>query len=128
MKSKIQNYAKFGLIVFYSLAITTHLLVIAKIIPFDLVNGGRSVSYNEQLKLSVVSLLLLVTIGGYLLKLQKKKHSFSSKQTIVLYLITIFWTLGLVMQLAGTNFERLGLSWVLLLGIWSHISLIRQSK
>jgi hypothetical protein len=43
-----------------------------------------------------------------------------------LSVLTIFWGIGLVMQLLGTAFERYVLSLVLLMGFITHFRLARK--
>lgn len=47
-------------IIFYSLTILIHLLIISKSIPFTWVNGGRSESFAEQLPISVISIVISI--------------------------------------------------------------------
>lgn len=55
MKQKI---SLIGMGILFGLTIVFHLLVVAKIIPFDIVWGGRIQSESEMLKLELVSIAL----------------------------------------------------------------------
>jgi hypothetical protein len=109
---------------FYGLVIVVHILIIQRIIPYELVNGGRSQSYEDQRKLSMISALIgLVGLGfiGY-------SQLFSEMTTHWVYFVfvvflTLFWLLGSVMQLLGTPFEKRVIIWVNLLGVIVHLSL-----
>jgi hypothetical protein len=109
---------------FYGLVIVVHILIIQRIIPYELVNGGRSQSYEDQRKLSMISALIgLVGLGfiGY-------SQLFSEMITHWVYFVfvvflTLFWLLGSVMQLLGTPFEKRVIIWVNLLGVIVHLSL-----
>jgi len=115
-------------VIFYTSAIVVQLLVILKVIPYDWVNGGMSKSYEIQAIQSIISLVIIIGLLVFVLKIIKQGTLINNWKLKILYLITFFWLLGLVMQLAGTTFERYFLSFVLLLGVASHALLIRQIK
>lgn len=109
---------------FYALVILIHILIIGKVIPYELVNGGRSASYEAQKKLSIISALIGVVGLGFIAYSQL----FSEMITHWVYFIfvvflTLFWLLGFVMQLLGTRFEKMVMSFVNVLGVVVHLSL-----
>ena len=111
-------------VIFYSLAITIQTLVITRVIPYNWVNGGFSESYDAQLALSINSIVLLVVmfvltlIAGNVIKTKLKKTI-----TIICWIMSAYWLIGLIMQLIGTPFERFVISWTILLGLISSLRL-----
>ncbi len=114
--------------VFYVLSILVQILVLAKVIPYDWVNGRMSESYEAQAVQSIISILIILTIALFCRKILNLKSSPKKWQINTLYVITAFWTIGFIMQLLGTEFERYALSPLLLLGIVSHTLLIKQKR
>jgi hypothetical protein len=110
--------------IFYLLVIIVHILIIRKIIPYHLVNGGRSKSYTEQASISKMSIVISF-LGILFLSISLIKPSISQTliYSIIGFLLTLYWILGFVMQLLGTKFERYLMSIIVLLGILSHLSL-----
>ncbi len=111
--------------VFYSLSISIHLLVLIKVIPYDWVSGGQSESYQVQAVQSGISIIVLLCLALLCRKIAATKPASVKWQVITLYALTVFWSIGLLMQLLGTNFERYAMSPVLLLGVISHFVLLR---
>ncbi len=116
-------------VVFYFLAITVQTLVITKVIPYNWVNGGFSESYDAQLALSINSIVLLVVmfvltlIAGKVIKTKLKKTI-----TIICWIMSAYWLIGLIMQLIGTPFERFIISWTILLGLVSSLRLAIEKR
>ncbi len=116
-------------VVFYILAIAVQTLVITKIIPYNWVNGGFSESYDAQLALSINSIVLLVVmflltlIAGNVIKTKFKKPL-----TVICWIMSIYWVIGLIMQLIGTPFERFVISWTILLGLISSLRLAIEKR
>ena len=116
-------------VIFYSLAITVQTLVITKVIPYNWVNGGFSESYDAQLALSINSIVLLVVmfvltlIAGKVIKTKLKKTI-----TIICWIMSAYWLIGLIMQLIGTPFERFVISWTILLGLVSSLRLAIEKR
>ena len=131
MKSKSPNYLSFTklvLVLFYSAAILTQLLVLVKVIPYTSVNGGMSKSYSAQAVQSVISIFVLLLFGIFIWRVASKNTEVTTNKKYILYAITSFWLLGLLLQLLGTTFERYVLSFVLLPGVISHILLARNVR
>lgn len=116
-------------VIFYSLAIMVQTLVITKVIPYNWVNGGFSESYDAQLALSINSIVLLVVmfvltlIAGKVIKTKLKKTI-----TIICWIMSAYWLIGLIMQLIGTPFERFVISWTILLGLVSSLRLAIEKR
>lgn len=111
-------------IIFYILSMSIHLLVIFKVIPFNNINGGRSQSYDVQMKTSIISIFVLIIGLLYLISNALfNQFSESLANKIILIVISIYWILGYIMQMLGTKFEKKYVSWILLLGVFSHILL-----
>lgn len=126
VRRKLNNIIKPLIIIFYTSALIIQILVILKAIPFSWVNGGISKDYEAQVMQSLISIVVIAVIFNFVIKALNMHGVVSGLRFKALYGITVFWTLGFIMQLAGTFFERYVLSIVLLLGVLSHIKLIRQ--
>lgn len=116
-------------LIFYAILILIHILILLKVIPYTEVNGGRSTSYDMQAGLSIFSIIVGIIGSGYVIGVKKIK---SQKLTVICKFITwilvVYWCVGLVMQLLGTNFERFVLSGVLVYAIIVHILLALTLK
>jgi len=120
-KIKMKTAVSMG-IVFYSLTIFIHFLIINKRIPFTWVNGGRSESFAEQLPLSVIS--ILISIIGVVFTLiigQRKLDKYKRTLTVICWFFVVLWSFGFVQQLFGTPFEKMVCSFVLLIGVISNL-------
>lgn len=115
---------KRSIYLFYFLSMATHLLVIAKIIPFYWVNGGMSESYNQQAVQSLVSIVIIGVLFIFVKKILQSKET-QKWHKIFLRTIIIVLVLGLVMQLLGTMFEKFVMSPILVLGVITHILLAK---
>ena len=109
-------------IIFYSLTILIHFLVISKSIPFTWVNGGRSESFAEQLPITVINIVisiigLVFTVIVGRIKLYKYKRGI----TIICWFFVVLWSFGFIQQLFGTPFEKMVCSLVLLIGVISNL-------
>ena len=109
---------------FYGLTIMIHILVVTHVVPFNRVNGGRSSSYDVQKKLSYTSIGIAI-IGGLFIGVN---HLFPTLHENIVYgifalILAAYWTLGYGLQWLGTSFERWVISWVLIIGIVSHLML-----
>lgn len=114
---------------FYSLTILIHVLVICSIIPYTWVNGGRSESFAAQLSLSMISTLIAVMgvvftllIGG------NKLTKFNRGITVICWFLAVFWSFGFIQQWLGTPFEKTVCSFVLLLGVLSHLRMAIEKR
>lgn len=114
-------------VMFYLLSIIVHVLVIRKNISYTLVNGGRSPSYEAQAKTSMVSIIVLV-IGLSILILYYifPQISTSLVGMILMAILTLYWTLGFLMQLLGTWLEKRVISIILFLGVVSHLMIMLE--
>ena len=110
------------LLAFYGLAVLTHGLVLARAIPYDWVNGGRSQSYAEQATLSKVSIVVLVAVFVFVWWLVIRQRA-DRLQWWLLVAVTSFIGVGLVAQLLGTAFERSMMVLLLIAGLIGHLML-----
>lgn len=113
---------------FYSVTVLVHVLVIAKIIPYNSVNGGMSKSYEAQIAQSLISLVVIGLLFLFILGISKMERNPKLWQCRALYVITGLWVISLAMQLLGTSFERYVMSLVVLIGVVGHVSLIRNLR
>lgn len=116
-------------IIFYSLTILIHFLIISKSIPFTWVNGGRSESFAEQLPLSVINIVIsfigaVFTLIVGRIKLSKYKRGI----TVICWFFVVLWSFGFIQQLFGTPFEKMVCSLVLLIGVISNLRMAIEKK
>lgn len=116
-------------ICFYSLTILTHALVISGILPYTWVNGGRSESFEAQVQISFISIIISI-IGVLFTFLAGKKQLLKFKRgiTILCWIIVLLCSLGFIQQLLGTSFEKLVCTFIVLLGIISNLRLAIETR
>jgi len=120
---KDQKIFTFGYI-FYAIAILTHILIIAQILPYTWINGGRSESYDAQLQLSIVN-IGIAFIGIFYVFVCQKSQKLHGKRIfrIIKWIIVAFWIFSLVLQFLGTSFEMFVMAPIILFGIYAHVRL-----
>jgi hypothetical protein len=117
-----------GLIFLSMMAVTimVHILVIFKILPYELVNGGRTLSYNDALNTAVASIVILVVIGLFTLVSStlvqiKLSKVFRIVMRIISWILVLYFGFSCVMQFLGTNFEMYFMSIVCLVSLLSAL-------
>ncbi len=121
-KSKI---IKLGYL-FYTIVLFIHILIIAKVIPYNLINGGRSESYDAQLQLSIAN--IGITFIGFLYVFTNQKFQKIQKSKIfqtLRWLLVPFWGFSLILQFIGTTFEIFVMSPIIMFGIYVHVMLAK---
>ena len=109
-------------IIFYSLTILIHILIISKSIPFTWVNGGRSESFAEQLPISIVNFVIsIIGVVFTLIVGRIKRYKYKRGITVICWFFVVLWSLGFIQQLFGTPFEKMVCSLVLLIGVISNL-------
>jgi hypothetical protein len=116
------------LIVFYSVGVLIQILVLIKVIPYTWVNGGMSDSYNTQAIQSAISIAIIFLLAVFCHRIMTAKKPPKRYQFIFLNIITVFWIIGFVMQIVGTIFERYVMSIILLLGVITHLLLLKSIR
>lgn len=106
---------------FYLITISVHVLILARIIPLEWISGGIVSSFDQQIQISTVNLLISVLGLAFIRWANHSKESNSVR--LFAMVLTIVWAAGLVMQLMGTPFEQFVISWLLLVGFVSHLRL-----
>jgi hypothetical protein len=123
------KFAGITAFVFYGLGISVQLLVIAQIIPFTWVNGGRSLSLESQLPLSLFNIVVMSACIVFTVFASGIRPSGHPKLiTAVAWLLTIYWTIGLAMQFLGTMFEIVVISPTVLIGLISHFRMAIEKR
>jgi len=116
-------------IIFYSLTIFIHFLIIRKSIPFTWVNGGRSESFADQLPLSIVSIVISIIGVIFTLIVGKiKLYKYKRGINVICWFFVVLWSFGFIQQLLGTPFEKMVCSLVLLIGVISHLRMAIEKK
>lgn len=109
-------------IIFYSLTILIHVLIISKSIPFTWVNGGRSDSFAEQLPISVINIVISIIGVVFTLTVSRiKLYKYKKGITVICWFFVVLWSFGFIQQLFGTTFEKTVCSLVLLIGVISNL-------
>lgn len=109
-------------IIFYSLTILIHVLIISKSIPFTWVNGGRSDSFAEQLPISVINIVISIIGVVFTLTVDRiKLYKYKKGITVICWFFVVLWSFGFIQQLFGTPFEKTVCSLVLLIGVISNL-------
>lgn len=116
-------------IIFYSLTILIHFLIISKSIPFTWVNGGRSESFAEQLPISVINIVIsIIGVVFTLIVGRIKLYKYKRGITVICWFFVVLWSLGFIQQLFGTTFEKMVCSLVLLIGVISNLRMAIEKK
>ncbi len=110
-------------IIFSSLIILTiivHLLVLIKVLPYEWVNGGRSLSYQEASITSATSIFVLIVIGLISLIASGNINVKLSRMSVLAvqvasWIFVVYFALTCIMQFLGTPFEKYFMSIVCLL-------------
>ena len=123
---KFAGITAFG---FYGLGISVQLLVIAQIIPFTWVNGGRSLSLESQLPLSLFNIIVMSACIVFTVFASGIRPSGHPKLiTATAWLLTVYWAIGLAMQFLGTMFEIVVISPTVLIGLISHFRMAIEKR
>lgn len=116
-------------IIFYSLTILIHFLVISKSIPFTWVNGGRSESFAEQLPITVINIVIsIIGVVFTLIVGRIKLNKYKRGITVICWFFVVLWSFGFIQQLFGTPFEKMVCSLVLLIGVISNLRMAIEKK
>lgn len=116
-------------IIFYSLTILIHFLIISKSIPFTWVNGGRSESFAEQLPISVINIFIsIIGVVFTLIVGRIKLYKYKRGITVICWFFVVLWSFGFMQQLFGTPFEKMVCSLVLLIGVISNLRMAIEKK
>jgi len=116
-------------IIFYSLTILIHFLIIEKSIPFTWVNGGRSESFADQLPISVINIVFsIIGVVFTLIVGRIKLYKYKRGITVICWFFVVLWSFGFIQQLFGTPFEKIVCSLVLLIGVISNLRMAIEKK
>ena len=116
-------------IIFYTLTILIHFLIISKIIPFTWVNGGRSESFAEQLPITVINIVIsIIGVVFTLIVGRIKLNKYKRGITVICWFFVVLWSFGFIQQLFGTPFEKMVCSLVLLIGVISNLRMAIEKK
>lgn len=110
---------------FYGAATLVHVLIIATVIPYDWVGGGRVESYGAQVSQSVMSMAIIGLLALFIRTLVQHYPKLTRWQRYALYLVTIYWGLSWLLQLVGTRFEQYVMSVVVFVGLLAHLWFVR---
>jgi hypothetical protein len=131
---KFLNYkaagAGFGLLSLFVVIIET--LVIAKILPYDLIGGGRLENYNAALLMAIFSIVVLVAFSLIVLsEVERIQHSRPRNKisSLLLWLICGVLLLNIGANLLGTTwFEKIVMTIICLLQIAFVLVVIKNQR
>lgn len=116
-------------IIFYSLTISIHVLIINGIIPFTWVNGGRSESFATQLPISIINIITSIIGGVFTLIVGRNiLYTYKRRITVICWFFVILWSFGFIQQLFGTPFEKTVCSLILFLGVISNLRMAIEKR
>ncbi|RKL65166.1 hypothetical protein CR203_22150 [Salipaludibacillus neizhouensis] len=118
-------------IIFYSLTILIHVLIISGIIPFTWVNGGRSESFATQLPISIINTNISIVGGVFTLIVGRNiVYNYKRKRgiTVICWFFVVLWSIGLIQQFFGTPFEKVVCSLILFLGVISNLRMAIEKR
>lgn len=110
-----------------SITVIVHFLVILKVIPFEMINGGRTLTYNDSVTTSVASIIILILLTIFVLissSIIKVSQSNTTKIIVKIgsWILVVYFALMCVMQFLGTSFEVFFMS---IICIISFLSILR---
>ncbi|MGJ9386152.1 hypothetical protein [Salipaludibacillus sp. CF4.18] len=118
-------------IIFYSLTILIHVLIISGIIPFTWVNGGRSESFATQFPISIINTIISIVGGVFTLIVGRNiVYNYKRKRgiTVICWFFVVLWSIGLIQQFFGTPFEKVVCSLILFLGVISNLRMAIEKR
>ncbi|TRZ39475.1 hypothetical protein CEQ21_00415 [Niallia circulans] len=108
-------------ILFYTLTVLLHVLILCGVIPFTIVNGGHSQDFGTQVPISIMNLTISIIGGVFTLVIGRIVTKRKRGITMVCWFFVALWSFGFAQQLVGTTFERLFCSIILLLGVIANL-------
>jgi hypothetical protein len=127
-------YNKFAGIIFIILNILTmiiQILVILKILPYNIIGGGRSENYNSAFYIGIVSIILLTVEIIFIVIVRKynKEYKTNIFIKIGLWILFLFLSLNLIGNILGkTLFERMFMGVICIIQIINVIIMIFENK
>jgi hypothetical protein len=131
---KIYNNKNFSGITFIILNIITiiiEILIIFKILPYNIIGGGRLKNYNSALRAAIISIIILVLEIIFIIIVQKYNRNGKTNLCIKIILWIIFSMLCVNIIgniLSKTLFEKLFMGIICLLQIINIIKIIIDNK
>lgn len=113
---KVASYLNIVAII---IAIIVHFLVIFQIVPYNWINGGRSIDLASAQKTSVISigiLLVMILINLLAYKMFKNKKIVIVLK-ILLWILFVYSIFGFLQQLFGTTFEKFSMNLLCLVNV-----------
>lgn len=127
-KIKLKTAVLMG-ICFYVLTFLTQVLIITKVIPLTWINGGRSESLETQLPISIINIFISIIGGAFTIMMGRNMfRKYTKGKTIIAWFFGALWFFGFIQQLLGTLFEKMVMSFVLLLGVISSLRMAIEKE
>jgi len=113
------------------IGILLHILVLADILPYQWINGGRTESLSQAYQTAALSIVIIVVMklitlfGARILPMRRNKTAAVILRA-ALIAIACFSFIGVIQQLLGTIFEKCILSVVNLIGFVADVRIAAQ--
>ncbi len=116
-----------------TVAIMVHIMVIAQIIPYTWVNGGRTTTYLEAKDISKTSILILLVNMLIVLVASKIIPVKLNKIAAILLSVFLIATLplslvGVIQQFLGTTFERSIMGIITIIGFLADVRIALEKR
>jgi hypothetical protein len=127
-------YNKFAGIIFIILNILTmiiQILVILKVLPYNIIGGGRLENYNAAFYMAIASIIFLTVEIIFIIIVQKynKKYKTNTFIKIGLWILFLFLSLNLIGNILGkTLFEKIFMGVICVIQIINIIIMIFENK
>jgi hypothetical protein len=131
MKIFYNKFAGMMFILLNILTIIIQILVILKILPYNIIGGGRSENYNSAFNIAIVSIVFLIGEIIFIITVRKynKEHKTNIFIKIGLWILFSFFLLNLIGNILGkTLFEKIVMGIMCVIQIINIIIMVTENK
>ena len=113
--------------------ILVHVLVIANIIPYLWVNGGRTISFTEAHQISISSIIMtainiiIALVASQIIPIKFNKFWGIAISAFLIITLPLSF-IGIVQQFMGTTFEKCVMSAVTIIGFCADIRIAFEKR
>lgn len=113
--------------------ILVHILVIANIIPYLWVNGGRTISFTEAQQISMNSIIMTIInviialVASQIIPIRFNKFWGIAISTFLIITLPLGF-IGILQQFMGTTFEKCVMSVVTIIGFCADIRIAFEKR
>lgn len=112
--------AGIGIILTNSFTVVIELLVILKILPFDIIGGGRAESYQAAYSTAITSIIIIIIETAVILVASGliKYKRFKASIKVFLWMVFVMLCFNVIANLLGvTLFEKVVMTFICLINI-----------